>query len=321
VLSRGSKARALAPLALVALALTGAPVSATRQPTPPVPGPPGDAQVVAVNGDNRLAHAVRGFWGNWQRFDEVGPYGHIGGLTSTCHLGEENLFFHTSDDGGRLVHLVRHGTGTWDTATAPTREPAPTGLAVTDVAGTLALIADDANGPALSMQREDGTWSPWMAVPTDGRVTAIAATAEGNTLRVVELAADGHTVAVKDRAADGRWSDAGRTAIQLGVREISAAQVDGELQLVAVAGGGVGFSRQTENGSWTAYQGLPGPGEAVHVAATASMDDLQVVYTTTDGKLYHSLRLHSGSWQPWGDVENENGAVDAGAVTLAADPN
>jgi hypothetical protein len=320
VLSRGSKARVLVPLALVALALTGFPVAASQQPPPP-PGPPGEAQVVVMTGDNHLAHAARGFWGNWQRFDEVGPFGHTNGLTSTYHRGEENLFFHTDADGGRPVHLVRHSNGTWETATAPSTGTEPTGLAVTDVAGTLALVANNNSGPVLSMQGADGTWSPWMAVPTDGTVTKIAATAEGNALRVVELGGDGRSVEVRDRAADGRWSATGRTELPHRATEISAAQVDGELQVAAVAVGRIYHGLLTEDGSWTGFKGLDGPGDAAHVAVTAWLNDLQLVYTTTNGRLYHSLRLHSGSWQPWGDVERENGAVDAGAVAIAADPN
>ena len=318
MLSRGG--RVLVLLALVAVALTGVPVSAMRQR--PTPGPTGDAQVVVVAG-KQLVHTVRSIWGNWQQVDRVGPFGHITGLTATYHLGEENVFFHTTDDGGELVHLVRHGDGTWETgASTPTAPYAtPTGLAATDVAGTLALVCNNEHGPQLSMQGVDGAWSPWMTVPTDGRVTSVSATASGTMLRVVELAADGRSVDVRDRAADGRWSDDAHTEIAATATEIAAAQVDGELQVAAVgADGGVFHGLLTEDGSWRGFAPLGNAADAVHAAITSWMNDLQLVYTTRDGKLYHTLRLHNGSWQPWGDVEKQVGTVDAGALAIAADP-
>lgn len=318
MLSRGSKCRLLAPLALVAVALTGAPVSATRQQALPPPGPPGDAQVVVATGNGRLAHTVRDFWGNWQRFDGLGPYGRIIGLTSTYHLGEENVFFHTDDDGGRLVHLVRHNDDTWETAGAPAERDRPTGLAVTDVAGALVLIGNGNRGPELSVQQADGAWSPWLAVPADGTVAAISATAADRVLRVVELDGDGRSVDVRDRAADGRWTNAVHSTTPYRASDVSAAQVDGELQVAAVAAGRIYHGRLTEDGSWTGFTELAGADDAVHVAVTAWLRDLQLVYTTGNGRIRHSLRLGNGSWQPWGDVTRESGATADGAVAIAA---
>ncbi|MFI9386146.1 hypothetical protein [Kutzneria sp. NPDC052558] len=316
MLSRGSKGRLLVPLALVAVALTGVPVSATRQPAPP-PDPPGQAQVVVTAGGGRLVHTTRDFWGNWQPADQTGPFGQIIGLTSTYHLGEDNVFFHTDEDGGRLAHLVRHNDGTWDTATAPPEQSKPTALAVTDLAGELAMVAVTDTRPALSIQEPDGTWSPWMAVPATGPVTEVAATADGTTLRVVAVAG-GQTLDVRDRAADGRWTDVGHTDIHFHPSEISAAQVGDTLQFAAIDAGTIRHGQLIGPGAWVGPDSLDAPGYAVHVSVTAWLTGLQLVYTTREGRIQHSLRLSSGSWQPWGDVTRESGAPAAGAVAVAA---
>jgi hypothetical protein len=56
--------------------------------------------------------------------------------------------------------------------------------------------------------------------------------------------------------------------------------------------------------------------QAIDAAAAAIGNDVHVVTVNEKGRLWHTIRLTSGSWQPFGDVEGRAG--EAGKLRIAA---
>jgi hypothetical protein len=133
-----------------------------------------------------------------------------------------------------------------------------------------------------------------------------------------------------DRGVDGTWSAASETPVSTDptalATEVSAAQVSLGLQVAIVLKAGVYHSIRHEDGNWDPFANLAGavpsvPGKPVHVAVTnwpAPFDDeLQLVYTTDTGALWHTIRFWNGTWQALGDVAGAAGPVTAGTATIA----
>lgn len=335
------KIRAAATAALVgtaALALAGLAQAAPAQTNA---ADPYDVQLVTTDGNSSLVHTIRHGNGSWQSFGRIGDYEGVTGLTSTLVSGEENIFFqHTTAKGKLLAHLVRHADGTWNNDASTPALPGGTtvdNLAVTTVGNQINLVRRSGNDVELSVQGADGSWSAWSAVPTESegvRNIAVAASQENNQLNVVELTADGKTVAGYYRLADGTWSNGIVTQSNPNgiavATEISAAMVGNDLQVAAVeidrSFAGVYHTILHTGGTWDPFRDIAGAlpsvlGSPAHVSITNQpngfVNKLQLVYTTTTGDTYHTIRDYYGKWAPLGNVENAAGNVTAGQVSIA----
>ncbi|EWM13918.1 hypothetical protein [Kutzneria sp. 744] len=301
---------------------------------------PQDVQIVTTDGTGSLVHTVRHGDGTWQNFGRIGGRNGITALTSTLVNGEENIFFEESSGvPPHLTHLIRHADGTWNlngTVPAWPDGVSSTGsLVATTGQGRLSLVLLKDGVPQLSTLGSDGVWSEWSAVPTGGHwVHQIAATGDRDTTTVVELDMDSQTVTSFVRGAGDTWSGGSSTPATPNPNayavEITAAQVGPDLQVAAIewVGGwpSVFHSVQHGNAGWDPFRDLTGAvpvfkGEPLHVAIAASpagfTDELQLVYTTATGGMYHTIRHSNGAWQPLGDVEGAAGHVAAGAVSIA----
>lgn len=301
------------------------------QPAQAAPSAAGDMQLITTDGGNGLAHTIRGFWGGWQQFGHIGGYSAVTELTSTYHDGEENAFFL---QGNTLAHLIRHDNGTWNLLGSTPNGAGVTQLSTTDVGGKLTLVAVRDGAVQTTTEQADGTWTPWSAVPSDKHaIVDIAAVALGDTLRVVELD-DGHrNIGEFERSANGAWTSGGwtTTAPDSGetATEIAAAQVGGELQIAAVETDGsfnsVFHGVLGADGTWSPFASLAGAighidGNPVHVAVAPWEGALQLAYSASNGGLYHTVRYQNGDWQDWGYVQSAAGSVNAGPLTMAANP-
>lgn len=327
-----TKLRRVLPLALAATAALGLGIGSAAQASPAMEG---DVQLLTTDGNTGLAHTIRDFWGNWQQFGHLDGYNGVTAMASTYHFGAEHAF--VQHDGGQLSHLVRHNDGTWDdpeVLTVPAGGKLD-GLSATDVQGRLTLVGLRDGKVQLSTAQDDGSWSSWADVPSDGKnISSVSATTDGKgTLIVAELDGAGNSVGVFKRSNDnqwgkGSWNPASPNA-NANATEISAAYATGQLQVAAVeaevdgAYRSVFHSTLNDNGQWKPFQPLYGaigssPGIAAHVAVVAWEGDLQLAYSTTDGRLFHTIRVLDGSWQRWGDVEGAAGNVTAGPLTMAS---
>ena len=317
--------------------------SAQAAPQQPAAGDQFDVQIVTTDGSSSLVHTIRHNDGTWQNFGRLEGHSGVVGLTSTLLSGEEDLFFQEAGaNGPHLTHFIRHADGTWNfAATTPAPLGSVDGLTSTAVGGALTLVALKGGALQMSTLGNNGVWSAWSAVPTGDRSirsVSIAANAgiERGVLHVVELTADGKTVVDYDRAANGVWSAGSETPTDPNpggdnvATEVSAAQVATGLQVAIVQREGgfpsVYHAILHDNGVWDPFRNLVGAlpavnGEAVHVAVTnwpAPFDDeLQLVYTTSTGDMWHTIRYWDGTWQPLGNVEGAAGNVTAGQVTIA----
>ncbi|GAA3439379.1 hypothetical protein [Kutzneria kofuensis] len=337
-----TKIRAAATMALAATAALAVAGFAQAAPLQPHAADPNDVQVVTTDGNSSLVHTIRHGDGTWQSFGRIGNYDGVSGLTSTLVNGEENIFFqHSTAKGKMLAHLVRHADGTWNMDASTPALPAGTtvdNLAVTTVSNQINLVRRSGNDVQLSTLGADGVWSAWSAVPTDGRALrglSAAASQENDYLNVVELTADGKTVVEYVRNGDGTWTAGNATPSDpngYGVAtEVSAAMVGQDLQVAAVE-----IDRtfpevfhtvlHHNTNAWDPFRQLVGAvgvsyGSPAHVAITnapnAFLPTLQLVYTTSDGDMYHTIRDYNGNWQPLGNVENAAGNVTAGQVSIA----
>ncbi|MFI9386149.1 hypothetical protein [Kutzneria sp. NPDC052558] len=320
---------------LAAMALATAAASATGVPAEAAG--PGEVQLVTVD-QFGLEHTIRHADGTWQPMGYIPGYHTVSALTSALVGGEEHVFLQYDNGSGPLIgHLVRHADGTWDlgasTPTQSTTGPA-TDLAVADVNGRLDLVRLDAAGPAVSELGANGQWSFWSPVPINGRpLDAIAATADGDTLRVVALTGNGWFITAADRSPAG-WTIGPWTGV-LGQHDsgsqLAAAQIGPNLQ-VAIAYGDLTDIHKTfdtahtildRSGSWSEPGKLGtvlnNPGcDVRHVATSAVNGELQFACVDWNGRLLHSIRHADGTWQSYGDVLAATGAAAAsGPVTMA----
>ncbi|GAA3439378.1 hypothetical protein [Kutzneria kofuensis] len=313
------------PLVLAATAALG-----LMQAAQATPAPEGEVQLLTTDGNSGLAHTVRGFWGNWQQFGHIDGYNGVTAMASIYHFGEEHAF--VQHDGGQLSHLVRHQDGNWDYQASTPAGDKLDGLSATDYQNHLTLVGLRGGNVQMTSQQDDGSWAPWTAVPSDGRsIRSVAVVNDGVELKVVELAADGKAVGEFERSEGNQWSKGNWQAANQDpgavASEISAAYVAGQLQVAAVETRGgfteVDHATMTDSGGWSIFRSLTYAigvfyGNAVHVAVVPWVGALQLAYSTSDGRLYHTVRYENGNWQSWGDVEGAAGNITAGPLTMAS---
>ena len=329
-----TKMRAVAAIALAATAALAVAGGAQAGPVKPNAADPGDVQLLTTDGNASLVHTIRHADGSWQHFGRIDGYTGVVGLTSTLLGGEENVFFqYTGPKGLQLAHFIRHADGTWNfNAATPAFDSAVDGFSATVVDGKIVLLQLKGGAVQVSTQGTDGRWSQWAAVPSNGLVRSVAAAGTGATLHVVELSMDGKTVTDFDQSDGSTWgsgsSQPTNTNPDYLATEVAAAADWGNVQVALIEedrgyGGAIYHSiLHSYNGSWDGFAPIaPEIGNsstAAHVAMTPWRGQMQLVFSTPTGDLFHTIRDYNGKWAGAGNVESVAGNVTAGQVTIAS---
>ncbi|MFI9386147.1 hypothetical protein [Kutzneria sp. NPDC052558] len=319
----------LAPIALATVAALGLGSAAQA-----APAAQGDTQLVTADQNGNLLHTIRHADGSWQKMGTIPGYGQIDYVTSAIVGGEENVvveYQHGQDDI-RVDRLVRHTDGTWDYhASLPLIPVYPEPIVATTVNGRLNLVSLTPDGPVTAELGANGTWSAFTSVPlpVNLHLRAIAAVANGNSLRVVGLSGDSNVVSVIDRTATG-WSPVNSTVINVGngniATQLGAAQVGDTLQVAVVVDSAtnpqavpsIAHATMNKSGNWSTFSGVWTYGRPNQVAMTPANGEMQLAYITETGALYHTIRHADGTWQEPGSVQDAaGGGLVTGPVTIA----
>src|SRR5262249_29687143 len=260
-------------------------------------------------------------------------YSGVVGLTSTLLAGEENVFFqHTGPKGPQLAHFIRHADGTWTfNAGTPSVDSAVDGLSATVVDGQIVLLVLRGGVVQESTQDTNGTWWQLATAPSKGSVRSVAAAATGTTLHVVELSMDGKTVTDYDQTDGSTWTSGSSQSTNANADYLAtevAASADWSGVQVAPGQGNRGDGGYLYHGILPSYSGgwdgsapiAPEIGNttmAAHVAMTPGQGQMQLVFSTPTGELYHTIRDYNGNWSGAGNVESVAGNATAGQVTIA----
>jgi hypothetical protein len=154
------------------------------------------------------------------------------------------------------------------------------------------------------------------------------------TLRLAELSADGQTLTEYDQNGRGAWSSGVSTSAvaypgsgETGRDVVAAPDYFSGLQVALIDGyknyaGGVYHTILRDSTNTFDPIAAVGPQidnyyGAMHVALAQSQGDVQLVFSTSDGNLFHAIRNWQGNWSTAGDVESVAGNATAGPVTLA----
>ncbi|MFJ1937464.1 transglycosylase family protein [Kitasatospora sp. NPDC088160] len=201
--------------------------------------------------------------------------------------------------------------------------------------GSTQTLATGADGNLYHTARyPNGSWTGW--APLDGyagsarfaaRAEAIAGMPNGDT-QVMAIGKDGK-IYHNARYASGAWQ--GWLPIgDWGAQKIAAAGLpDGSMQVLITGNdGNVYHNVRSANGAWQGWNAVAGVGAATFQAkdvAIAGMPngDTQLLATGSDGKIYHSARYASGSWQDWNVVDGYAGAASfqSGSFAITGMPN
>jgi hypothetical protein len=166
-----------------------------------------------------------------------------------------------------------------------------------------------------------------------GPVRAVAAaSSDPDEVQVMFATEDGH-VWHTIRRADGSWSGLGDVnsyvPFPVAVRAVAAASADpGDVQYLAAAEDGhLWHTIRRADGSWSglgdvnAQFAIPGFVRCTAAVSTAA-SEVQFLFATEDGHLWHTIRRPDGSWSGLGDV-NAQFPIPAPirSVAGAADPD
>ncbi|WP_051367117.1 peptidoglycan DD-metalloendopeptidase family protein [Hamadaea tsunoensis] len=239
----------------------------------------GSAQVAIIGADDCVYHRVRNANATWSSFQPV-----VGvGTTSAAKAkrislaalpdGSAQLLMIGAD--GTVYHRVRNANGTWQdfTRVSGYQTTAPAGAKDVAICGM-----PDGSAQVLIVGMDDGIY---------------------------------HRV----RGAGGSWSafgplnGNGTTATALGSAVAITGLPDGSSQTVIAGGGGALHHRiRYANGTWSAFQPVPGVGttapavaQDVSIAGTAD-GAAQVVIIGADDAVYHRIRAANGTWSAFGTL-------------------
>ncbi len=237
-------------------------------------------------------HTLRRADGNWTGLGEIntqivvpGTVRTVAGVGGTG--GETHFMFATLD--GHLWHTIRYADGSW--------QPVGDAHAVLGLAGSIVHVAAAAGS---------GGETQYMLTDGAGRLL--------------------HTI----RYADGSWQPVGDAQAVLGipgpvVDVAGAAGASGEAHfMLTTSNGHLWHTVRNADGSWTGLGdvqtqiAVSGPVRSIG-AATGKSGETHFMFTTSDGHLWHTIRLADGSWQPTGDAHAVLGiAGPVSAVSAAA---
>jgi len=186
-----------------------------------------------------------------------------------------------------------------------------------------------------AVRSASGTWTAFNSLGgADGAATfagsqeSIAAMPDGSS-QVLGIGKDGN-IYHEVRNANGTWTGfqhitgADGATYFHGTDTAIAGMPDGSSQIVAIGNDGNIWHRvRNANGTWTAFQTIPGLSGAAAFAATkvsiAGMPDgsSQVLAYGPGGNMYLDIRNANGTWTGWSELAGANGAATFAGPDLA----
>ncbi|MFJ5707263.1 trypsin-like serine protease [Streptomyces sp. NPDC093105] len=245
----------------------------------------GDTHVLAVSTGGGLFHTVRKQDGTWSAFGNVFAVANtLGNLTqvSAVSIGHDLHVVAVAD--GKAFHTVRNGAGSW----TPFRQingslTGVTAAATASVRGELQVGIVSGGKAYHAIRQTTGTWTAWgdvaQAVGATGPVTSLSMAGTGDETHLVIATDNGtrqyHTI----RNATGSWAGWGDLKGVLGTvttKSVSAAAVNGELQLAVTTTDGklLHTTRHTDR-TWT----TPAPAPLVGIPAAPGNLAITATYT------------------------------------------
>jgi hypothetical protein len=256
-----------------------------------------DLHVTGVTSDGNLWHTIRFADGSWQSFfgnvKVQVPDNDPGSLYAVdCAVDGDNLHVIIATDindttnAGQLWHTIRFADGSWQPsfgnvkAQVPDNDP---GSFYDDIGCAAAFgllhvcgITTGDGKPWHTIRFADGSWQPFFG-DVDAQVPRVpgaffgvdCAVVDNRNLQVVSITSGDPTANPEDlyhtiRFVDGNWQPFGDVKAQ-----------------------------ESNN-----------PGTFIGISCSAAGGDLHVIGTTSDGKLWHTIRFANGSWQPsFGNVK------------------
>ena len=229
-----------------------------------VVGMNGDTHLLAISNNGGLFHTIRKEDGTWSTFGDVFAVANtLGNLTqvTATNIGYDLHVVAVAD--GKIFHTVRNAAGQW--------------TKFGDVAG--------AAGPI-------------------GKVTAAATASTGGQLQVTAISGGKayHTL----RNTAGQWTGWGDVAAAVGsttgpITAVSMAGTGNDAQIVIATDNGTRqyHAIRNGNGTWTPLGELKpilGTVTAKSVAAAPVNGELQLVVTTADNQVLHTIRHTDRTW-------------------------
>ncbi|MFG3190803.1 hypothetical protein [Streptomyces omiyaensis] len=226
-----------------------------------VAGIGGDTHVLAITAaDDTLRHTVRKADGSLTRVTAAA-------IDTDLHV--------VAVADGKVFHTLRNADGHWTPFGDLSAVAGPLGTvtraAIASVGGALQVVTVSGGKAHHTLRTPSGHWTAWgdvtrAAGPT-GPVTGVAIAGVADDAHVVVATDNGTRQYHSVRRADAGWEPFGELTGHLGggtVRSLSAARVDGELQLAAVtADGKVVHTVRHADRTWTTapvlLPGVPGP--------------------------------------------------------------
>ncbi|MFC0436221.1 hypothetical protein [Kutzneria buriramensis] len=220
-----------------------------------------------------------------------------------------------------LMHTIRSNANrTWTEAgdlLSQTGRPAGTitHIASTVINGELNIVASDSYGVYLAIRHTDGNWEGLQRIATCANVTSLAAATVSSDLQIVVATDNGAGLYHAVRHSDGTWTSFGDVKAVAGgltgtIGQVGAAGVNGQLQVVALAGGKVMNAVRDAGGNWTPFADVLASNDPNHVVGTpsgvavgAAGNALQLLVQGGNGTtLWHMVRDSAGNWGGPGDA-------------------
>jgi len=317
----------------------------------------GNLHLTGVTSDGHLWHTIRQANGIWLPFANVeGEAGEHGDFSKVACASAGILHLCGITSKGHLWHTIREASGAWSAFGDVEGQTGEIGdfvdVACAVVGTQLHVCSITSDGRLRHAIREvNGAWSSFGNVEGQtgeiGDFVSVACHGSCSAqLHVCGVTSNGrlwHTI----REVNGAWSAFGDVEgqtgdrgsfIDVGITERpvnfpeNASQIC-ELHMCAVASDGhLWHTIRQENGAWSSFGDVEGQagdrGNFVNIACS-NVDDpnlasewfpIHAAGTTTDGRLWHTIRWTNGTWQPFGDVKGQAG--DRGpfvAVSVAYD--
>ncbi|NXY95207.1 trypsin-like serine protease [Streptomyces sp. BR123] len=246
----------------------------------------GDTHVLAISNNGRLFHTVRKADGTWGTFGDVGAA--AGGLANPTQVSAVSIGYDlhvVAVADGKIFHTVRNATGHWtgfgDIAGAAGPIGKVTAAATASTGGQLQVTAISGGKAHHTIRNTTGHWTRWGDVAAavgsaTGPITAVTMAGVGNDAHIVIATDNGTRQYHAIRNGDGTWTSLGDLKDILGTvtaKSVSAAAVDGELQLAVTAADDKALLsiRHTDR-TWTTtavkLQGISGIPGAIAITGT-----------------------------------------------------
>ncbi|MEV6954229.1 trypsin-like serine protease [Streptomyces sp. NPDC051183] len=245
----------------------------------------GDTHVLAISNSGGLFHTVRKADGTWGAFGDVFAVANsLGSLTQVSAVSIGNDLHVVAVADGKIFHTKRDAAGHWSTFGNLAGVAGPIGTvthaATASVGGQLQVIAVSGGKAFHTIRNTAGQWSIWgnvaQAAGITGPITAVT---------MAGIAGDAHIVIATDngtrqyhaiRKESASWDGFGELTGYLGnvtAKSLSAAHVNGELQLTAVtADNKVVHTVRHADRTWTTtpvtFRGVVGTLGAIAITGT-----------------------------------------------------